>query len=338
MKNKELILVTGAAGFIGYHFSKALLKEGFDVIGVDNLNNYYSPKLKKDRISNIIDNQNFTFSELDISNFESLNNLFLNNKIDIVVNLAAQAGVRHSINHPYEFINTNIKGFVNVLEISKKHKISHVLYASSSSVYGNNQNMPFKEKDNVDYPISLYAASKKSNELIAHSYAHLFNLPVTGLRFFTVYGPWGRPDMAYFSFTKSIMEGKQIDVFNNGEMERDFTYIDDLIYGMLKILNNPPNKRAEIKNINLSNTQAPYYLYNIGNNKPISLEVFISAIENAVGRKAKKNYLPMQPGDVKKTFADISKLNDLYKYQPKTDIFQGIEKFVDWYKEYNSVN
>jgi len=328
------ILVTGSAGFIGYYLSNKLLDRGENVIGIDNLNEYYSSSLKQHRLEKLLSHQNsdkFSFKQLDISSKEDINQLFEENQFDVVVNLAAQAGVRYSIENPSAYIDSNLVGFANILEGCRHSKVKHLVYASSSSVYGMNTKQPFSTNDRVDFPISLYAATKKSNELMAHTYSHLFHLPTTGLRFFTVYGPMGRPDMAYFSFTKKILEGKTIDVFNNGEMKRDFTYIDDIIEGIIRVIDKVP----QTTHSEITNATAPYKIYNIGNNQPVTLRRFISAIENACQKKAIEKHLPMQPGDVPITFADIDELEKDINYRPQTSIEDGINKFVKWYIEYN---
>tara|TARA_B100000795_G_C22785602_1_gene434452 strand:- start:1141 stop:2148 length:1008 start_codon:yes stop_codon:yes gene_type:complete len=325
------ILVTGAAGFIGFHLVQSLLDRGDKVIGIDNLNDYYDPDLKKLRLSEIDKNENssnFLFIQTDISDRDSMDEIFYNHKFDIVFNLAAQAGVRYSLENPYAYVDSNLTGFVNILEGCRNSKVKHLLYASSSSVYGMNTKQPFSTTDRVDHPISLYAATKKSNELMAHSYSHLYNLPTTGLRFFTVYGPFGRPDMAYFKFTKAILNNETIDVYNNGEMKRDFTYIDDIIKGLLKTMESIPLPQSSKD----STASAPYKIYNIGNNKPVTLERFINAIEQSLGKSAKKRFLPMQPGDVPTTFADIDELISDHDFHPSTSIEEGINKFVDWYR------
>ena len=330
------ILVTGAAGFIGFHTCKALLSYGHDVFGIDNLNNYYSVKLKKARLAQLKE-ENFTFSLCNLNDQATLDALFSDNEFEVVVNLAAQAGVRYSIENPRAYIDSNISGLVNILEACRHNDVENFIYASSSSVYGMNTKMPFNVKDNVDHPISLYAATKKANELLAHSYSHLYGIPTTGLRFFTVYGPWGRPDMAYFSFTKNIIEGRAIDVFNNGNMQRDFTYIDDIVEGIVRLCAQPatPNADWDGASPDPGTSAAPYRLYNIGNNSPVRLDNFIALIEAAVGKKAKKNYMPMQMGDVQSTFADVSALQDAVGYTPATPIDQGIRRFVEWYKSYH---
>ena len=334
------ILVTGSAGFIGFHLTKGLLESGFDVLGIDNLNDYYDPQLKLDRLENLnafVSEKNlqhsYQFTKLDISDEYALKDLFNQHDFDIVVNLAAQAGVRYSLENPNAYIVSNLVGYANILECCRHASIEHFIFASSSSVYGMNTKQPFSTSDNTDFPISLYAATKKSNELLAHSYSHLFQLPCTGLRFFTVYGPYGRPDMAYYSFTKAIHEGRSIDVFNHGDMKRDFTYIDDIVDGILKVVQKVPEP---IKRIS-TNAVAPFRLFNIGNNNPIPLSRFIEAIEAAMSKPAVKNMLPMQSGDVPLTFADIDDLVDEYGFHPSTSIEEGISKFVKWYLNNNSL-
>lgn len=337
----KTILVTGSAGFIGFHLVKRLLESGHSIIGVDNINNYYDPLLKHARLielNSLVASSKlaacYYFYEVDIANRNDLEKVFIDHSIDVVINLAAQAGVRYSLENPQAYINSNLAGFGNILECCRQYNIKHLLFASSSSVYGMNQKQPFSTSDNTDFPISLYAATKKSNELLAHSYSHLFDLPCTGLRFFTVYGPFGRPDMAYFKFTKAIIAGDSIDVFNNGIMKRDFTYIDDIIGGITLLIGKLP--------INQENTitasNAPFKVYNIGNNAPVTLDRFIKAIEKATGRRAKRNLLPMQPGDVPLTYADIDELELAIGFKPNTPIEAGIAKFVDWYKNYHTVS
>lgn len=318
------ILITGAAGFIGYHLASSLLRQGCHIVGVDNLNGYYDPGLKQARLSLLKSYSEFDFIEADISYLDEMTALFSRVRPQIVVNLAAQAGVRYSIDNPSTYINSNIIGFHNVLEACKLFKPDHLVYASSSSVYGNQQKTPFSVSDITDYPISLYAATKKSNELMAHVYAHLFNIPCTGLRFFTVYGPYGRPDMAYFSFTKSIFDGKQIDIYNNGDLYRDFTYIDDIVRGLEAVINSPPSSDSSAR------------VYNIGNNHPELLSDFVATLEDIIGVKAIKQYLPMQQGDVYRTFADIDDFAQDFGFRPTTDLRAGLLKFVDWYRSYYS--
>ena len=327
------ILVTGAAGFIGFHLIKALLKQDCFIVGIDNLNAYYDVNLKKDRLKILSEHSteaSFKFIKLDLADRTAIASLFADYGFDIVVNLGAQAGVRYSIEKPHEYVDSNLVGFVNILEGCRHAKVKHLVYASSSSVYGMNIKQPFSTKDRVDFPISLYAATKKSNELMAHTYSHLYNIPTTGLRFFTVYGPYGRPDMAYFSFTKKILAGEQIDVYNNGEMQRDFTYIDDIVEGIARVIDKVPAPQQSVA----TTATAPYQIYNIGNNQPVTLRRFITAIEDACGKKAKENLLPMQPGDVPATYADIDELIADIDFTPQTSIEDGITKFVEWYKAY----
>ncbi|MDY8166249.1 NAD-dependent epimerase [Bacillus thuringiensis] len=330
------ILVTGAIGFIGFHLTKRLLAQGINVIGVDSLNDYYDIFLKKDRLKILRENNNFEFHKMDISNKEKLNKIFTDREVNIVINLAAQAGVRYSIDNPDSYINSNLVGFVNILEACRLYNIEHLIYASSSSVYGANTNIPFSTKDSVNHPVSLYAATKKSNELLAHTYSHLFNIPTTGLRFFTVYGPWGRPDMAYYSFTRNIIEENTIKVFNNGDMKRDFTYIDDIVEAMIRLLDNVPiyNGGWDTANPDPSSSYAPYKIYNIGNNNPIKLMDFINVLEKLIGKKARIEFLPLQQGDVKETYADISDLQTDVGFSPSTTIAEGLTQFVNWYNEY----
>ncbi len=331
------ILLTGAAGFIGYHVFKALLEEGTSkVVGIDNLNSYYNKKLKTDRLEDlgfssekIIESnqdrlvQGSTFQKIDISDEKALKDLFEKENFDVVCNLAAQAGVRYSIDKPKDYIESNIDGFFNILEMCRHYDVDHLVYASSSSVYGKNQKIPFSETDNVDHPISLYAATKKSNELMAYTYSHLYDFKSTGLRFFTVYGPWGRPDMAYWLFTEAIDQDKPIDVYNHGQMQRDFTYIDDVVSAVVDLI------------FSKEKSQEKSTVYNIGNNHPESLEKFIGIIEKYLGKEAEKNYVEMQPGDVPITYADIDKIQKAIPYKPSTNLEEGLEKFVDWYKSYH---
>lgn len=329
------ILVTGSAGFIGFHLTKALLAGGHQVTGIDNLNDYYDVSLKHARLKEIDSfcdshaiRQQYRFIKMDIADRQAMTALFAENAFDRVIHLAAQAGVRYSITNPHAYVDANLVGFVNVLEGCRQQQTAHLIYASSSSVYGMNTKIPFSTDDRIDHPISLYAATKKANELMAHTYSHLYGIPTTGLRFFTVYGPWGRPDMAYFSFTKAILEGRTIDVFNNGEMQRDFTYIDDIVEGIVRLKDKLPDaQRSEF-----TNAHARYKIYNIGNNRPIRLERFIQAIEAATGKIAIRNNLPMQPGDVPATYADVSDLMADVDFKPKTEIEVGIRHFVDWYQ------
>jgi UDP-glucuronate 4-epimerase len=337
-KNSK-ILVTGTTGFIGFHLSKLLLDKGYRVIGFDNMNDYYDTQLKEDRLLILQKYDTFIFRKIDLKDKQSVDKLFEKYKIDYVINLAAQAGVRYSIENPYAYLDSNLIGFMNILEACRNYPVKHLLYSSSSSVYGGNKVVPFSTNHNVDHPVSLYAATKKSNELMAHTYSHLYRIPTTGLRFFTVYGPWGRPDMAYFSFTKDIIEGNPIKVFNYGKMERDFTYIDDIVKGIYKLIPLVPkaNKEWDETKDDLSSSFAPYKIYNIGNNQPIQLEKFISVLEEKLGKKAVKNYMDMQPGDVVRTYADVSDLEKDISFKPSTSIEEGLGKFVDWYKEYYKV-
>jgi len=329
-------LVTGAAGFIGFHVSKRLLEEGNDVVGLDNLNDYYDVSLKKARLKILENGSNFGFYKNNLEDSQAIAQLFQTEKPSRVIHLAAQAGVRYSIKNPRAYIDSNIVGFLNILEGCRYHQIEHLIYASSSSVYGLNADYPFSVKNNVDHPVSLYGATKKSNELMAHSYSHLFRLPVTGLRFFTVYGPWGRPDMAYFLFAKKISEGQPIDVYNHGEMARDFTYIDDIVEGIVRIADKVPQPNSEWDGQNPSpeSSTAPYRLHNIGSNSPVNLMDFIKEIEKNLGEKAEMNMMPMQPGDIVKSHADVSSLYEESGYKPKFNVQSGVKKFVDWYTSY----
>jgi len=330
------ILVTGSVGFIGFSVSLKLLQRGNLVLGIDNHNNYYDPKIKKDRLKKLLKYQNYKHTIDDISNRSNLDKFFKVNKPTIVLNLAAQAGVRYSLQNPEAYVKSNILGFLNILENCRYNKIEHLVYASTSSVYGANTKMPFTESDTVGHPLSFYAASKKSNELMAHTYSHLFNLPTTGLRFFTVYGPWGRPDMALFKFTKSILEEKTIDVFNYGKHSRDFTYIDDIVEAVVKILDRPATSN-NLWNSNMpdqATSKAPYKIYNIGNSKPTHLMDYINALENSLNKKAKINYLPLQPGDVQDTYASTNSLKKDFNYKPSTSVNFGISCFVKWYRDY----
>jgi UDP-glucuronate 4-epimerase len=330
------ILVTGAAGFIGFHLSDRLLANGYHVIGVDNLNDYYDVRLKEDRLSILEQHNNFTFYKIDLADSQSLHEIFREENITIAINLGAQAGVRCSLDNPHSYAHSNLIGFLNILEACRNFPVEHLLFASSSSVYGANTNIPYTTKDSVDHPVSLYAATKKSNELMAHSYSYLFQIPITGLRFFTVYGPWGRPDMAYYSFTKNILEGRPIKVFNNGDMRRDFTYIDDIVEGIIQLLDHPPTHNTNWNSLlpDPSSSKAPYKIYNIGNNSPVSLIDFIHLIEKTTGKQANIQHFPMQLGDVKETYADITDLYQEIGFQPNTSIEVGISHFVNWYKEY----
>ena len=330
------LLVTGAAGFIGYHLCEKLLARGDTVVGLDNLNDYYDVGLKEARLARLTPQPGFSFLRADLRDRAAIERLFESNRFDAVVNLAAQAGVRYSLENPHAYIDSNIVGFTNILESCRHHRTGHLVYASSSSVYGMNGSMPFSVHDNVDHPISLYAASKKANELMAHTYSHLYDIPTTGLRFFTVYGPWGRPDMALFLFTEAILQGKPIKVFNHGNMQRDFTYIDDIVEGIVRVTDKPatPNPDWDSRAPDPGTSSAPYRLYNIGNNNPVALLDFIAAVEKAIGKTAEKVLLPMQPGDVAATFADIDALTEAVDYQPRTPVQEGIDKFVAWYLEY----
>ncbi len=330
------ILVTGAAGFIGSHLCQRLLARGDTVIGLDNLNDYYEVSLKENRLKRLTDKENFTFVKCDLSDRDDMEKLFADHQFDTVVNLAAQAGVRYSLTNPHAYVDANLIGFMNILEGCRHQQIGHLVYASSSSVYGANTSMPFSVHDNVDHPVSLYAASKKANELMAHTYAHLYRLPCTGLRFFTVYGPWGRPDMALFLFTKAILAGEPIDVFNHGRMRRDFTYIDDIVEGVVRVIDQPARPNAEWSgdNPDPGTSAAPYRVYNIGNNNPVELMHMIETLEKALGKVAVKNFLPIQPGDVPATWANVDALSNDVGFRPATSIEDGIERFVEWYKEY----
>lgn len=333
------ILVTGTAGFIGQSLALRLLARGDEVIGVDNLNDYYDVNLKKDRLKQLTVQQNFTDVRVSLEDADGMAEVFASHKPQRVVNLAAQAGVRYSLENPQAYVSSNLVGFVNVLEGCRHHKVEHLVYASSSSVYGANTDMPFSVHNNVDHPVSLYAASKKSNELLAHTYSHLFNLPTTGLRFFTVYGPWGRPDMALFLFTRNILAGKPIDVFNYGHHRRDFTYIDDIVEGVIRTLDNvaTANPAWDSDKPDSATSAAPYRLYNIGSNNPVELLRYIEVIEECLGKKAQKNMLPLQPGDVPDTYANVDALVDDVGYKPSTSIETGIENFVKWYRDYYQV-
>ncbi len=336
MKN---IIVTGSAGFIGSYVVLRLLEKGIKVYGLDNHNHYYDPQLKEARLKRFIDHKNYTHYRTDLSDMTMLNNIFDAAKPWGVVNLAAQAGVRYSIENPKAYIDSNIIGFGNILECCKIHNVKHLVYASSSSVYGSNEKMPFSVHDNVDHPISMYAATKKANELMAHSYSSLFNIPTTGLRFFTVYGPWGRPDMALFKFTNAILEGNQIDVYNHGNHLRDFTYIDDIVEGLIRVLEKPakPNPAWDGVNPDPGSSKSPWKVYNIGNNSPVKLSDFIETIEKTLEIKAKQNFLPLQEGDVPNTYADVEDLVKEFDYKPSTPINDGIEKFIIWYRKYYEV-
>jgi UDP-glucuronate 4-epimerase len=333
------ILVTGAAGFIGSHLSHRILDRGDEVLGIDNLNDYYDVSLKKARLARLTVKPGFRFAKIDIADRQGIANLFKTERPQRVVNLAAQAGVRYSIQNPHAYVDSNLVGFVNILEGCRHNGVEHLVYASSSSVYGANTLMPFSIHNNVDHPLSLYAASKKSNELIAHTYSHLYKLPTTGLRFFTVYGPWGRPDMALFLFTKAILEGRPIDVFNNGQMRRDFTYVDDIVEGVLRVTDQvaQPNPDWSGAKPDPGTSNAPYRIYNIGNNNPVELMHLIACLEQTIGIAAKKNFLPMQAGDVPATYADVEDLFQNFGFRPETPIETGIERFFSWYSAFNKI-
>ncbi len=333
------ILVTGAAGFIGHGLSSRLLAEGRTVVGLDNLNTYYDPQLKRDRLARLQTHVNFRHEEFDMADREQTAALFAAEEFDAVVNLAAQAGVRYSLINPHSYVDTNLVGFVNILEGCRHTGVKHLVYASSSSVYGANTRMPFSVHDNVDHPVSLYAASKKANELMAHTYSHLFNIPTTGLRFFTVYGPWGRPDMALFLFTKAILADLPINVFNNGNMERDFTYIDDIVEGVVRVIDQAaqPNPDWSGDRPDAATSYCPWRVYNIGNNNKEKLMRYIEVLEDCLGRKARKNFMPMQDGDVPATYADVAELVRAIDFKPSTSIETGVQNFVDWYRDYYQV-
>ncbi len=334
--NIKQVLVTGVAGFIGYHLSLRLLKEGIHVTGIDDMNSYYDVSLKNSRLAQLLPYEKFKFARADISSKEDTEKVFANDKFDVVINLAAQAGVRYSLKNPHSYINSNVVGFTNILECCRHNNVQHLVFASSSSVYGANTKMPFSVHDNVDHPVSLYAATKKANELMAHSYSHLYGLPCTGLRFFTVYGQWGRPDMALFLFTEAILEGRPIKVFNHGKMTRDFTYIDDIIEGVARIMKKvpEPNPNWSGKHPDPATSYAKYKIYNIGNNNPVELMKFIETIENALGKKAKMELLDLQPGDVVSTYADVDDLMKDVGFKPETSLETGIKQFVNWYITY----
>jgi UDP-glucuronate 4-epimerase len=339
MSSEKPVLVTGCAGFIGFHLSRKLFSKGYHVVGIDNINDYYDVNLKKSRLSLLKDDANFHFESIDLTDKKGIDDLFSRYKFRYVVNLAAQAGVRYSIVNPYAYLESNLHGFLNILEACRHHHAEHLIYASSSSVYGANRTMPFSVHHNVDHPLSLYAASKKSNELMAHTYSSLYNLPTTGLRFFTVYGPYGRPDMALFIFTKAILEGKSIDVYNNGKMKRDFTYVDDIVESISRLVPQvaKPNPAWSGEQPDPATSFAPYRVFNIGNNSPVELMHFVELIEKKLGRQAVKNLLPLQDGDVPATYADIDDLIAAVDFKPSTPIEVGIGKFIDWYLEYYQV-
>lgn len=327
------VLITGAAGFIGYHLSVKLSKEGVDIVGIDNVNEYYDVRLKLDRIEKLKECNNVQFIKMSITDKQALDSLFSTNSFDIVINLAAQAGVRYSIEKPYEYIDANLIGFINVLEACRHYPVEHLIYASSSSVYGSNKEIPFKEEHRTDHPVSLYAATKKANEVMAHSYSSLYKIPCTGLRFFTVYGAWGRPDMAYYKFANAISSGQSIDVYNNGDMRRDFTFIDDITESIFRLIGQPPPAKMA-NNGNEARAVVPYAIYNIGNNSPERLLDFIELLEELLEKKAIKNFLPMQAGDVEETYADIDNLSHLIGFSPNTSLENGLRSFVDWYRSY----
>jgi UDP-glucuronate 4-epimerase len=335
----EKILVTGAAGFIGFHLATRLLDRGDTIVGLDNLNDYYDVRLKHDRLAQLTGRDGFEFCQMDLADRVAMAQLFRDHQFDKVVNLAAQAGVRYSLQNPHAYVDSNLTGFVNILEGCRHGGVKHLVYASSSSVYGANTRMPFSVHHNVDHPVSLYAATKKANELMAHTYSHLYQLPTTGLRFFTVYGPWGRPDMALFLFTKAILAGQPIDVFNEGKMRRDFTYVDDIVEGVIRVTDSiaQPNAQWSSDQPDPGTSRAPYRIYNIGNNSPVELQHFIATLEKALGRTAQKNLLPMQPGDVPATYADVDDLIRDVAFRPATSIEDGIARFVEWYREYYHV-
>ena len=333
------ILITGSAGFIGSMLSIKLLERGDEIVGIDNHNDYYDPKIKDDRLERLVKYKNYKHYKIDLNDNKKLSEIFKIYKFQKVVNLAAQAGVRYSIENPLAYINSNIVGFAHILENCRYNKIKHLVYASTSSVYGANTKMPFSEHDSVNHPLSVYAASKKSNELMAHSYSYLYQLPTTGLRFFTVYGPWGRPDMALFKFTKAILDEKPINVFNNGNHTRDFTYIDDIVEGVMKTLDSPAtsNINWNSKNPDPATSKANWQIFNIGNNKPVQLMDYIKALENTLGKKANINFLPLQPGDVQDTYANVDNLKEQFNYKPSTSVISGVTNFVKWYKTYYQV-
>ena len=335
-KNIKKIIVTGSAGFIGSTVCLKLLEKGNEVFGIDNHNDYYDPKIKDARLERLVKYSNYQHFKLDLTDEKNLENVFKKFKPQRVINLAAQAGVRYSIKNPIAYINSNILGFANILENCRHYNIEHLVYASTSSVYGANTKMPFSEHDSANHPLSVYAASKKSNELMAHTYSYLYKLPTTGLRFFTVYGPWGRPDMALFKFTKAILDEKPIDLFNNGKHSRDFTYIDDIVEGIIKTLDNPASSSINwnSNNPDPASSIAPWCIYNIGNNKPVQLMDYVDALEKALGKKAKINFLPLQPGDVPDTFANVDNLKAKFNYKPSTSVVDGVANFVKWYKDY----
>jgi len=334
------VLVTGAAGFIGMHTALRLLERGDEVVGIDNLNDYYEVALKEARLARLTDHQGFRFEKLDVADRVGMQTLFARERPQRVIHLAAQAGVRYSLINPHAYVDSNLVGFVNVLEGCRHNKVGHLVYASSSSVYGGNTKMPFSEHDNIDHPISLYAATKKANELMAHTYSHLYALPTTGLRFFTVYGPWGRPDMALFLFTRAILEARPIDVFNHGNMVRDFTYIDDIAEGVIRVLDKPaePSTGFNSSEPDPAVSNVPYRVFNVGNNQPIKLMAYIEALENALGKKGEKNFLPLQPGDVPATCAGTAELDAWVGFKPATPVKEGVKKFVEWYLQFHNIH
>ncbi|WP_124079625.1 NAD-dependent epimerase [Pigmentiphaga humi] len=333
------ILLTGAAGFIGMHTALRLLDRGDEVIGVDNLNDYYEVALKESRLSRLLPHPGFSFLKLNVEDREGMSGAFSKEKPERVIHLAAQAGVRYSLQNPYAYIDANLQGFLNILEGCRAQNVEHLAYASSSSVYGGNTALPFSEHQNIDHPVSLYAATKKANELMAHTYSHLFQIPTSGLRFFTVYGPWGRPDMALFIFTRAILEGRPIDIFNNGLMTRDFTYIDDIVEGVIRVIDKPAERAPEFdpSHPDPAISNAPYRVFNIGNMQPTPLMDYVHALEEAIGIEAKKNYLPMQPGDVPATAADTSELDKWVGFKPNTPVKEGVRRFVEWYRQYYNI-
>jgi len=339
LPTQSKILITGAAGFIGFHLAKFMLERGHFVVGLDNINNYYDPNLKEDRLDMLRAYDNFVFCRADLKEKPAVDEVFAACKPEYVVNLAAQAGVRYSLENPYAYVDSNLVGFVNVLEACRSYPVRHLLFASSSSVYGGNKTVPFSTEHNTDHPVSLYAATKKANELMAHTYAHLYGIPSTGVRLFTVYGPWGRPDMAYFSFTRDILAGMPIKVFNHGRMSRDFTYIDDVVKALYRLIGLVPkaNPDWDEKAGPISESFAPYKIYNLGNNSPVKLSRFIAVLENCLGKKAQKVYLDMQPGDVIMTYADVADLEKAIGFKPETPIEEGLAKFVEWYRKYYKV-
>lgn len=332
-------LVTGAAGFIGFFVAQRLCSQGHQVIGLDNLNDYYDVSLKEARLAELKGEENFRFVRMDLADREGIAKLFASEKFDRVIHLAAQAGVRYSLDNPLAYVDSNLLGHTTILEGCRHHQVEHLVYASSSSVYGMNKKMPFSTEDSVDHPVSLYAATKKANELMSHTYSHLYNIPTTGLRFFTVYGPWGRPDMALFKFTKAILEGRSIDIYNNGDLSRDFTYIDDIVEGILRIQDVIPQRDSAwtVESGSPGDSSAPYRIHNIGNGQPVKLMDFVAALENALDKTAQKNFMPMQPGDVYATYADTRSLYEATGYQPNVGVAEGVAKFVEWYRDFYQI-